>query len=147
MIERCLFWIMVQIFCLYPVFMKHEVNAGKQNCLKGTIIFTCSIILIFTVKLRKAWTVKIIQDCWLCSEWPITISYFSTHEQTSKPQTNYNCCLWFSFITPDWLFSLPDNNIAEIGDRIVLEKVIQCIDDYSINKDLAYLSCLFFHLF
>ena len=36
--------------------------------------------------------------------WPITIK-FRTCEQTSKPQTNYRCCLWFSYLAPYWLIS------------------------------------------
>ena len=35
--------------------------------------------------------------------WPITIN-FKTREQTSKPQTNYRCCLRFGFLMPYWLF-------------------------------------------
>ena len=34
--------------------------------------------------------------------WPITIK-FRTREQTSKPQTNYRCCLRFSYLAPYWL--------------------------------------------
>ena len=37
--------------------------------------------------------------------WPITIK-FRIRKQTSKPQTNYSCCLRFSFLTPYWLFPL-----------------------------------------
>ena len=36
--------------------------------------------------------------------WPITIK-FRTREQTSKPQTNYRCCLRFSCLAPYWLIS------------------------------------------
>ena len=36
--------------------------------------------------------------------WPITIK-FRTHEQTSRPQTNYGCCLRFSYLVPYWLIS------------------------------------------
>ena len=36
--------------------------------------------------------------------WPITIK-FRTREQTSKPQTNYRCCLLFSYLVPYWLIS------------------------------------------
>ena len=36
--------------------------------------------------------------------WPITIK-FRIHKHTSKPQTNYRCCLWFSFLVPYWLIS------------------------------------------
>ena len=36
--------------------------------------------------------------------WPITIK-FRIREQTSKPQPNYRCCLWFSCLTPYWLIS------------------------------------------
>ena len=41
--------------------------------------------------------------------WPIKIM-FRTCEQTSKPQSNYRCCLRFSFLTPYWLF--PRNTIT-----------------------------------
>ena len=34
--------------------------------------------------------------------WPITIK-FRTREQTSKPLTNYSCCLRFSYLAPYWL--------------------------------------------
>ena len=36
--------------------------------------------------------------------WPITIK-FRIGKQTSKPQTNYRCCLRFSYLTPYWLIS------------------------------------------
>ena len=36
--------------------------------------------------------------------WPITIK-FRTREQTSKPQTNYRCCLQFCYHAPYWLIS------------------------------------------
>ena len=41
--------------------------------------------------------------------WPITIM-FRTRKQTSKPQTNYRCCLRFSFLMPYWLF--PHNTVT-----------------------------------
>ena len=41
--------------------------------------------------------------------WPITIM-FRTPEQTSKPQTNYRCCLQFGCLMPYWLF--PRNTIT-----------------------------------
>ena len=41
--------------------------------------------------------------------WPITIM-FRTREQTSKPQTNYRCCLRFGCLMPYWLF--PRNTIT-----------------------------------
>ena len=31
--------------------------------------------------------------------WPVTIK-FRICEQSSKPQTNYRCCLWFRYLTP-----------------------------------------------
>ena len=36
--------------------------------------------------------------------WPITIK-FRIRKQTSKPQTNYCCCLRFSYLAPYWLIS------------------------------------------
>ena len=36
--------------------------------------------------------------------------FVNTREQTSKPQTNYRCCLRFSFLMPYWLF--PHNTIT-----------------------------------
>ena len=41
--------------------------------------------------------------------WPITIM-FRTWKQTSKPQTNYRCCLRFSFLMPYWL--IPPNTVT-----------------------------------
>ena len=38
--------------------------------------------------------------------WPITIK-FRMRKQTSKPQTNYRCCLQFSYLVPYWL--IPHN--------------------------------------
>ena len=35
---------------------------------------------------------------------PITVK-FRTREQTAKPQTNYLCCLRFSYLAPYWLIS------------------------------------------
>ena len=34
--------------------------------------------------------------------WPITIK-FRIRKQSSKPQTNYHCCLRFSYLVPYWL--------------------------------------------
>ena len=36
--------------------------------------------------------------------WPIKIK-FMIFKQTSKPQTNYRCCLRFSYLAPYWLIS------------------------------------------
>ena len=36
--------------------------------------------------------------------WPITIK-FRLRMQSSKPQTNYHCCLLFSYLVPYWLIS------------------------------------------
>ena len=36
--------------------------------------------------------------------WPMTIK-FRIRKQTSKPQTNYRCCLRFSHLSPYWLIS------------------------------------------
>ena len=36
--------------------------------------------------------------------WPITIK-FRIRLQSSKPQTNYRCCLLFSYLVPYWLIS------------------------------------------
>ena len=36
--------------------------------------------------------------------WPVTIK-FRTREQTSKPQTNYRCCLRVSYLAPYWFIS------------------------------------------
>ena len=61
-----------------------------------------------TVKLRKpvnTWKISGMLIVW----WPITIM-FRTCKQTSKPQTNYRCCLRFSFLMPYWLF--PHNTVA-----------------------------------
>ena len=59
-----------------------------------------------TVKLRKPWTPEKFQGCWLCTDlyWPITIK-LRIRKQTSKPQINDCCCLWFSYLVPCWLIS------------------------------------------
>ena len=70
----------------------NQNNSGKDFC-RHTI----------TVKLKKpvnTWNISGMLIVW----WPITIM-FRTHKQTSKPQTNYCCCLRFSFLMPYWLFS------------------------------------------
>ena len=51
-----------------------------------------------TVKLGKPWTPEKFQECWLCTK-------FRIRKQTSKPQTNYCCCLRFSYLAPYWLIS------------------------------------------
>ena len=55
-----------------------------------------------TAKLRKISGVLIVY-------WPITIK-FRMRKQTSKPQTNYRCCLQFSYHAPYWL--IPHNTIT-----------------------------------
>ena len=60
------------------------------------------------MKLRKpvnTWNISGMLIVW----WPITIM-FRTRQQTSKPQTNYRCCLRFSFLMPYWLF--PHNRVT-----------------------------------
>ena len=57
---------------------------------------------IFTVKLRKPWTHEKFQECLLFGD--LFTIMFRTREQTSKPQTNYRCCLRFGFLVPYWLF-------------------------------------------
>ena len=52
--------------------------------------------------LKNFWNV----DCLLAN---ITVK-FRTHKQTTKPQTNYHCCLWLSFLAPNWL--IPRNKIT-----------------------------------
>ena len=47
---------------------------------------------------------------------PITLEIW-TCEQTTKQQTNYCCCLQFSYLTSDWLLSL---------DTITFQKYFQC---------------------
>ena len=41
--------------------------------------------------------------------WPITLK-LRTRKQTTKPQTNYRSCLWFSFLAPQW--QIPHNTIT-----------------------------------
>ena len=57
----------------------------------------------FTIKLRKPWTPENYRNVDFVY-WPITIK-FRIRKQTSKPQTNYRCCLRFSYLAPYWLIS------------------------------------------
>ena len=45
-------------------------------------------------------------DCVLAN---ITLK-LRTRKQTTKPQTNYRSCLWFSFLAPQW--QIPHNTIT-----------------------------------
>ena len=53
-----------------------------------------------TQKIMKTWKISGM----LIVYWPISIK-FRIHKQTSKPQTNYRCCLQFSYLAPYWLIS------------------------------------------
>ena len=54
---------------------------------------------VVTVKLRKPWTPEKFQECWLCT------GQSQDTWGNSKPQTNYRCCLRFSYLDPYWLIS------------------------------------------
>ena len=56
----------------------------------------------FTVKVRKPWTPEKFQECWLCTGQ--FTAKFRTCKQTTKPETNYCCCLRFSFLAPHKYF-------------------------------------------
>ena len=64
--------------------------------------------------------------------WPITIK-FRTCEQTSKPQTNYRCCLWFSYLAPYWLIS---------RNTITFHKYFWCSRFCEFHSNNAYCSHL-----
>ena len=58
---------------------------------------------LFTVKLRRPWTPEKFQECWLCTGQSQKSS--GQASKSSKPQTNYRCCLRFSYLAPYWLIS------------------------------------------
>ena len=64
----------------------------------GKIFVNWDFQATFTV---NTWKISGMLIVW----WPITIM-FRTPEQTSKPQTNYRCCLQFGCLMPYWLFPL-----------------------------------------
>ena len=53
-----------------------------------------------TQKTVNTWKISGI----LIVHWPITIK-FRIRKRASKPQTNYRCCLRFSYLAPYWLIS------------------------------------------
>ena len=53
-----------------------------------------------TQKTVKTWKISGVLIVYM----PITTK-FRIRKQTSKPQTNYRCCLQFSYIAPYWLIS------------------------------------------
>ena len=70
----------------------------------------CSIsqsCVYHSVKLIKPWTSTVVGMFIVLR--PIAVKN-STCKQATKPQTNYCCCLLFSFPIPDWLF--PCNTIT-----------------------------------
>ena len=74
-------------------------GAKLWNGISDTVKSTDSVN-IFTVKRRKPWMAEKFQESWLCSD---QSQWSSRRGQTTKPQTNYSCCLWFRLLTPYWL--------------------------------------------
>ena len=74
-----------------------QLNIKKRKILKLKI--GCWIYCQ-TQKTLKTWEISGI----LIVYWPITIK-FRIRKQTSQPQTNYRCCLRFSYLGPYWLIS------------------------------------------
>ena len=80
----------------------------KKKQKKKTDKLTCMTFL-WLIALRNYCHSQETANTWnilglLIVYWPITIK-FRIHKQTSKPQTNYRCCLRFSYHTPYWLIS------------------------------------------
>ena len=72
---------------------KYSILQDVFSCIKQ--VFYCQTQK--TLNTRKTSGMLIVY-------WPIAIK-FRTCEQTSKPQTNYRCCLRFSYLAPYWLIS------------------------------------------
>ena len=88
--------------------MKKVSDKFHQGALTRIIIGRDFCRHTITVKLRKpvnTWNISGMLIVW----WPITIM-FRTCKQTSKSQTNYCCCLRFSFLMPYGLF--PHNTVT-----------------------------------
>ena len=60
--------------------------------------------------------------------WPISIK-FRIRKQTSKPQTNYRCCLWFSYLAPYWLIS---------RNTITFHKYFWCSRFFEFHSEIWY---------
>ena len=69
--------------------------------------------------------------------WPITIK-FRIRKQTSKPQTNYRCCLQFSYLAPYWLIS---------RNTITFHKYFWCSRLCEFHSNTVLYFALFFSLF
>ena len=106
----------------YEIFPWHQKTLFFREWLQtiawctSSFIFECKrlwfeIDLFYycqTQKTVKTWKISGMLIVW----WTIKIIMimFRTRQQTSKPQTNYRCCLRFSFLMPYWLF--PRNTIT-----------------------------------
>ena len=73
---------------------QQDVFLGKQKS-ETNYLYYCQ-----THKTMNTWKFSGM----LIVYWPITIK-FRIRKQTSKPQTNYRCCLRFSYLAPYWLIS------------------------------------------
>ena len=65
--------------------------------------------------------------------WPLTIK-FRIRKQTSKPQTNYHCCLRFSYLVPYWLIS---------GNTITFHKYFWCSRFCEFHSKSCFILSLF----
>ena len=65
--------------------------------------------------------------------WPLTIK-FRIRKQTSTPQTNYHCCLRFSYLVPYWLIS---------GNTITFHKYFWCSRFCEFRSKSCFILSLF----
>ena len=97
----------------YSKFVRHSLNVVFKEFVVSNLITLPLIETLFlprreiqcvcciycqTQKTVNTWQISGM----LIVYWPTTIK-FSTHEQTSKPQTNYHCCCGYHL--PYWLIS------------------------------------------
>ena len=102
-------WLMLTKWLMMYPLATHKLNSSvpfRPLNLQHLMVFhELCLYYCETRKTVNTWQISGMLIVW----WPITIM-LRTREQTSKPQTNYGCCLRFSYLMPYWLF--PCNTIT-----------------------------------
>ena len=68
---------------VYRIYLRSELNTTKYSSLSCDVFLSSENKSLFIVKLRKLWTAKNFQECWLCGDQ----SQWSSGD-ASKPQNH-----------------------------------------------------------
>ena len=99
----------IKFICYSKLYKTIHVFIGNAPDLHNNILCTVTVT-------ENQEALKSFWKCSLCYVQSCTLKT-RTHEQTTKPQTNYHCCLQFSYLSSSWLLLL---------DTITFQKHLLC---------------------